>query len=154
MKLSCCRWWGNELKQRFCFIELLPQGDIDKPRANGRSTVGQQFPDVTFCIRLHNLQSATQPLGALRDDPKNGGVADYTTCCMLLGVVGRCCAKFETVQTFSYVQTDATTLDTSIVGPTMLRVVASVYDTFSSVPHPQLRWLICLINSIDKTKSL
>ena len=114
----------------------------------------QQFPDVTFCIRLHNLLSATQPSGALRDDPKNGCVADYTTCSMLLGVVGRCCAKFETVQTFSYVQTDATTLDTSIVGPTMLRVVASVYGTFSSVPHPQLRWLICLINSIDKTKSL
>ena len=30
-------------------------------------------------------------------------------CCMLLGVVGSCCSKFETGQTFSYVQTDATT---------------------------------------------
>ena len=29
--------------------------------------------------------------------------------CMLLHVVGRCCAKFETRQTFSYAKTDATT---------------------------------------------
>ena len=119
--------------------------------------MGQRLPTVPGCYILHPFAqpvSATQPSGALRDDPKNDCVADYTTCSMLLGVVGRCCAKFETVQTFSYVQTDATTLDTSIVGPTMLRVVASVYGTFSSVPHPQLRWLICLINSIDKTKSL
>ena len=33
-----------------------------------------------------------------------------TPCCMLLDVVGRCCAKFETGQTFSPVQTDATLL--------------------------------------------
>ena len=101
--------------------------------------MGQQFPTVPRCYILHPFAQtvvATQPLGALRDDPKNGCVADHITCCMLLGVVGRCCAKFETVQTFSYVQTDATTLDTSSVGPTMLRVVASVYGTFSSVPHP------------------
>ena len=32
-----------------------------------------------------------------------------TPCCMLLRVVGSCCAKFETSQTFSYVQKDATT---------------------------------------------
>ena len=32
-----------------------------------------------------------------------------TPCCMLLCVVGSCCTKFETDQTFSYVQTDATT---------------------------------------------
>ena len=30
-------------------------------------------------------------------------------CCMLLRVIGSCCAKFETGQTFRYVQTDATT---------------------------------------------
>ena len=34
-----------------------------------------------------------------------------TPCCMLLRVVGSCCAKFETGQTFRYVQTDATTLN-------------------------------------------
>ena len=39
-------------------------------------------------------------------------------------VVRSCCAKFETGQTFSYAQTDATT--PNIVGPTMLGVVASV----------------------------
>ena len=33
-----------------------------------------------------------------------------TPCCMLLRVVGSCCAKLETGQTFSYVQTDATLL--------------------------------------------
>ena len=32
-----------------------------------------------------------------------------TPCCMLLRVVGSCCAKFETDQTFRYVQTDART---------------------------------------------
>ena len=36
-------------------------------------------------------------------------VSVYTPCCMLLSVVGSSCAKFETGQTFSYVQTDATT---------------------------------------------
>ena len=38
---------------------------------------------------------------------------DVTPCVLLhilLRVVGSCCAKFETGQTFSYVQTDATTL--------------------------------------------
>ena len=30
-------------------------------------------------------------------------------CCMLLRVIGSCCAKFETGQTLRYVQTDATT---------------------------------------------
>ena len=46
-----------------------------KPRANGRNIVGQQLPtllDVTCCVRLHTL----------------------------LHVVGCCCAKFETGQTF------------------------------------------------------
>ena len=46
-----------------------------KPRANGRNIVGQQLPtllDVTCCVRLHTL----------------------------LHVVGCCCAKFETDQTF------------------------------------------------------
>ena len=33
-----------------------------------------------------------------------------TLCCMFLRVVGSCCAKFESSQTFSYVQTDATML--------------------------------------------
>ena len=53
-----------------------------KPRANGRNIVGQQLPtllDVTCCVRLYTL----------------------------LHVGG--CAKFETGQTFSYVQRDATT---------------------------------------------
>ena len=47
-----------------------------KPRANGHNTVGQKLPilsDVTRSVRLHTL----------------------------LRVVGSCCAKFETGQTFS-----------------------------------------------------
>ena len=44
--------------------------------------------------------------------------------CMLLCVVWSCCAKFETGQNFSHVQTDATAHN--IVAPTMLGVVASV----------------------------
>jgi len=46
-----------------------------KPRTNGRNIVGQQLPtllDVTCCVRLHTL----------------------------LHVLGCCCAKFETGQTF------------------------------------------------------
>ena len=46
-----------------------------KPRANRRNIVGQQLPtllDVTCCVRLHTV----------------------------LHVVGCCCAKFETGQTF------------------------------------------------------
>ena len=42
-----------------------------------------------------------------------------TPCYMLLRVVGSCCVKFETGQTFSYVQTDAVT-------PTVLGLVAFV----------------------------
>ena len=48
-----------------------------------------------------------------------------TLCCMFLRVVGSCCANFETGQTFSYVQTDASTpnnLDS--FWPTMLRPFA------------------------------
>ena len=55
-----------------------------KPRANGRNIVGQQLPsllDVTCYVCLY----------------------------ILLHVVRCCCAKFETGQTFSYAQTDATT---------------------------------------------
>ena len=38
-----------------------------------------------------------------------------TPCCMLWHVVGSCCAKFETGQTFCYVQTDATTPNVACV---------------------------------------
>ena len=49
---------------------------------------------------------------------------------VLLGVVGSCCTKFETSQIFSHVQMAAIT--PNIVGPTMLRVVASVNTEFDS----------------------
>ena len=51
-------------------------------------------------------------------------VSICTTCYMSLYAVGSRCAKFETGQTFNYVETNVTT--PNIVGPTMLGVVASV----------------------------
>ena len=57
-----------------------------------------------------------------------------TSCCMLLRVFGSCCA---TGQTFSYVQTVATT--PNMVGPTMLGVVASVCtDLMPNIYQPKL----------------
>ena len=58
--------------------------DFVKSRANGRNIVAQKprtLLHVTHCVFLPSL----------------------------LYVVRSCCAKFETGQTFSYVQTDATT---------------------------------------------
>ena len=55
--------------------------------ANGRNIVGQQLP-----ILLDGTCVASV----------------FTLCCMLLRVVGSCCAKFETGKTFSPVQTDIT----------------------------------------------
>ena len=56
-------------------------------------------------------------------------LAHPVACCcnvvaMLLCVVGSCCTKFETGQTFSHMQMDTTTLN--IVGPTILGVVVSI----------------------------
>ena len=55
------------------------------PLANRRNIVGHQFPT--------SLHVAT---------------ALYAPCCLLLRAVGSCCAKFETGQTFSHAQSDAT----------------------------------------------
>ena len=49
-----------------------------------------------------------------------GAASVCTPCCMLLTFAGSGCAKLETRQTFSHVQTNATTLQT------LLGVVASV----------------------------
>ena len=66
----------------------------------------------------------------------------------LLYVVGSCCAKFETGQTFSHGQRDATTQN--IVEPTMLGVVTSVctwpkrhYDRLRSYMEKQIE--TCLL---------
>ena len=80
--------WRELILLRYCAIKFLQL----KSRANGRNIVGQQLVtllDVTCCVRLHTL----------------------------LHVVGSCRAKFENVQTFSYLRTEATTV------PTMLGVV-------------------------------
>ena len=39
----------------------------------------------------------------------------FAPSCMLIRVVGSCCSKFETGQTFCYMQTDATTPDVACV---------------------------------------
>ena len=78
---------GSKYSVQVCLLfsnSLLYIFRMLKPRANGHNIVGRQLPtllDVTCCPRLH----------------------------ILLHVVASCCAKFETVQTFSYVQTDVAT---------------------------------------------
>ena len=82
-------------------LRIVPCNITFKPDANGRNIVGQQLPtlfDVARCIRLHTLF-------------------------MLLRVEVSCCAKFETGQTFSYMQTDVTT-PVGSCWPTMLRPFA------------------------------
>ena len=54
--------------------------------ANGRNIVGQQLP-ILWMLHLGSI---------------------FTLCCMLLRVVGSCCAKFETGKTLSPAQTDVT----------------------------------------------
>ena len=61
-------------------------------------------------------------------------------CCTLLRVVGSCCAKFETGQKFSQVQTDATT--PNIVGPKMfgsccirLQVALIIWNMYLGAIH-------------------
>ena len=80
-------------------MSIVFTANIVKPRANGCNIVGQQLPtllDVTCCVRLHTL----------------------------LHVIGSCCAKLDTGQSFSRLQTDATlwltTLD--IVGSCCVRL--------------------------------
>ena len=84
-------------------------------RANRRNIVGQQIPtmlDVTRCVSVHTL----------------------------LRVVGSCRAKFDTGQTFSPVQTDATLLTNNpnsvvtccVFLHTLLRVVGSCRAKFDT----------------------
>ena len=81
-----------------------------KSKANGRNIVGHHLPtllDVTCCVRL--------------DIP--------------LHIVGSCCAKFETSQTFSHVQTHAKNSQ----HPTLLGVVASVCTYLNRLQMSLLR---------------
>ena len=60
-----------------------------------------------------------------------------TPCCMLSRVVGICCAKFKTGQTFSYTQTDATTPNNiGSCWPTMLRPFAPDYTVSKFTEWP------------------
>ena len=58
------------------------------PRTNGQKHCWPTAPNIVECYMLGPF---ARP------------------CCTLLSVAGSCCPKFETVQTFSYVKTDATT---------------------------------------------
>ena len=77
------------------------------PVQTDENTVGQQLdPNIVECYMLGPF---ARP------------------CCTLLSVVGSCCpAKFETVQTFSYVKTDATTPN-DIVGRCYVRLQVVLY---------------------------
>ena len=73
------------------FVLYIAASLLIKSRANGRNIVGQQLPtwfNVTCCA------SVCTP-----------GLLHYAS----TRVVGSCCRKFETGQTFRYLQTDATT---------------------------------------------
>ena len=85
-------------------LQRLRTVSIVTPRANGRNIVGQQLPtllDVTCCVRLHTL----------------------------LHVVGCCCAKFETGQTFQ-----ATTPNIFFV-PWSPKRSATMLDPFAQLQH-------------------
>ena len=98
---------------------------MSKPGANGRNIVGQQLPtlfDVICCVHLHTL----------------------------LHVVACRCAKLETRETFSYMQTDATTPNN--VGscwPTMLRLFApgcTVNKFTEWLPTSRSEWIMVCKN--------
>ena len=57
---------------------------------------------------------------------------------MLLRVDGSCCAKFETGQTFSCVQTDAITPNPNHVGPGCRGLYEVIYMLYMSTDHGQL----------------
>ena len=70
----------------------------DKPHVNGHNILGLDYSQHFLMLHVASV---------------------CKTFCILLRVVGSCCAKFESGgQTFSYVQTDGTTPNT--VWPTML----------------------------------
>ena len=71
-----------------------------------------QFYEVKGAVLYYSSFSST------------GFLSVSTPCSMLLLVVACCCSKFETGQTFSYVQTGATTPNN--VGLTMLGVLGVV----------------------------
>ena len=76
------------------------------PLQTDENIVGQEHPNIVGCYMLGPF---ARP------------------CCTLLSVVGSCCpAKFETVQTFSYVKTDATTPN-DIVGRCYVRLQVVLY---------------------------
>ena len=77
-----------------------------KSHANGCNIVCQQLPtllDVTCCIQLHTL----------------------------LHVVGNWCSKFETSQTFSYVQREATTVGSTLLAKNVAPILPGLesYNT-------------------------
>ena len=55
------------------------------------------------------MQSAMQTDATLLANNSQHVASVCTPCCMLLGVIWSCCAKFETGQTLGFLQTDETT---------------------------------------------
>ena len=74
--------WGINKNSVYWELSLNIDGFL-KLRANGQTIVGQQLPTLL-------------------------DVASICTRCCMLPVVGSCCAKFETGQTFRPIQTDTT----------------------------------------------
>ena len=118
--LTFCSWSLLFFSRRFSMTLWKVDSSLKRTsgvrlRANRRNIVGQQIPtmlDVTCCVFLHTL----------------------------LRVVGSCRAKFDTGQTFSPVQTDATLLTNNpnsvvtccVFLHTLLRVVGSCRAKFDT----------------------
>ena len=118
--LTFCSWSLLFFSRRFSMTLWKVDSSLKRTsgvrlRANRRNIVGQQIPtmlDVTRCVSVHTL----------------------------LRVVGSCRAKFDTGQTFSPVQTDATLLTNNpnsvvtccVFLHTLLRVVGSCRAKFDT----------------------
>ena len=82
----------------------------DKPHVNGHNILGLDYSQHFLMLHVASV---------------------CKTFCILLRVVGSCCAKFESGgQTFSYVQTDGTTPNT--VWPTMLEADEVIFHKIMS----------------------
>ena len=95
------------------------------------STLAPMGPNIEFTHELHSLlcmcckSSSKRTQHCWPTTPNAVGCLIHvasvcTPCCMLLRIFGSCCAKFETGQTFSYVQTGTTA--TNIVGGCCVRL--------------------------------
>ena len=99
-----------QLHEFFCFTL------ITRATKNPKSAVIKTFTPYVTCKRAQHCRMLH--------------VASVcTTCCMLLSVVGSCLAKFATGETFSYLQTGASTPNTVVSISTGLKYASYTWVT-------------------------